>query len=294
MEVFGIPTQALFGQLLIGLINGSFYALLSLGLAVIFGLLNIINFTHGAQYMMGAFCAYFLFTKLGIGYWWALAIAPLAVGLVGMVIERLMLARLYKLDHLYGLLLTFGLALIIQGLFRNEYGTSGIPYAMPQELSGGRNLGFMFLPNYRAWVILASIVMCLATWFVIEKTRLGSYLRAATENPALVQAFGINVPRMITLTYGFGVALAAFAGVMAAPIYQVNPLMGADLIIVVFAVVVIGGMGSIMGSIVTGFALGLIEGLTKVFYPEASNTVIFIIMAIVLMIKPAGLFGTQR
>jgi branched-chain amino acid transport system permease protein len=294
VEIFGVPTQALFGQLLIGLINGSFYALLSLGLAVIFGLLNIINFTHGAQYMMGAFCAYFLFTKLGIGYWWALAIAPLAVGLVGMVIERLMLARLYKLDHLYGLLLTFGLALIIQGLFRNEYGTSGIPYAMPQELSGGRNLGFMFLPNYRAWVILASIVMCLATWFVIEKTRLGSYLRAATENPALVQAFGINVPRMITLTYGFGVALAAFAGVMAAPIYQVNPLMGADLIIVVFAVVVIGGMGSIMGSIVTGFALGLIEGLTKVFYPEASNTVIFIIMAIVLMIKPAGLFGTQR
>ena len=294
MEIFGVPTQALFGQLLIGLINGSFYALLSLGLAVIFGLLNIINFTHGAQYMMGAFCAYFLFTKLGIGYWWALAIAPLAVGLVGMVIERLMLARLYKLDHLYGLLLTFGLALIIQGLFRNEYGTSGIPYAMPQELSGGRNLGFMFLPNYRAWVIVASIVMCLVTWFVIEKTRLGSYLRAATENPALVQAFGINVPRMITLTYGFGVALAAFAGVMAAPIYQVNPLMGADLIIVVFAVVVIGGMGSIMGSIVTGFALGLIEGLTKVFYPEASNTVIFIIMAIVLMIKPAGLFGTQR
>jgi len=294
VEIFGIPTQALFGQLLIGLINGSFYALLSLGLAVIFGLLNIINFTHGAQYMMGAFCAYFLFTKLGIGYWWALAIAPLAVGFVGMVIERLMLARLYKLDHLYGLLLTFGLALIIQGLFRNEYGTSGIPYAMPQELSGGRNLGFMFLPNYRAWVILASIVMCFATWFVIVKTKLGAYLRAATENPELVQAFGINVPRIITLTYGFGVALAAFAGVMAAPIYQVNPLMGADLIIVVFAVVVIGGMGSIMGSIVTGFALGLIEGLTKVFYPEASNTVIFIIMAIVLMIKPAGLFGTQR
>ncbi|HTF14001.1 MAG TPA: branched-chain amino acid ABC transporter permease [Burkholderiales bacterium] len=274
--------------------NGAFYAMLSLGLAVIFGLLNIINFTHGAQYMMGAFCAYFLFTRLGIGYWWALAIAPLAVGIIGMVIERLMLARLYKLDHLYGLLLTFGLALIIQGLFRNQYGTSGIPYAMPQELSGGRNLGFMFLPNYRAWVILTSIVMCLATWFVIEKTRLGSYLRAATENPALVQAFGINVPRMITLTYGFGVALAAFAGVMAAPIYQVNPLMGADLIIVVFAVVVIGGMGSIMGSIVTGFALGMIEGLTKVFYPEASNTVIFIIMAVVLMIKPAGLFGAQK
>jgi branched-chain amino acid transport system permease protein len=294
MEIFGIPTQALFGQLLIGLINGSFYALLSLGLAVIFGLLNIINFTHGAQYMMGAFCAYFLFAKLGVGYWWALAITPFVVGVLGMAIERLMLSRLYKLDHLYGLLLTFGLALIFQGLFRNEYGTSGIPYAMPQELSGGRNLGFMFLPNYRAWVIVASLAVCIATWFVIEKTKLGSYLRAATENPPLVQAFGINVPRMITLTYGFGVALAAFAGVMAAPIYQVNPLMGADLIIVVFAVVVIGGMGSIMGSIVTGFALGLIEGLTKVFYPEASNTVIFIIMAIVLMIKPAGLFGTQR
>jgi branched-chain amino acid transport system permease protein len=294
MEIFGIPTQALFGQLLIGLINGSFYALLSLGLAVIFGLLNIINFTHGAQYMMGAFCAYFLLAWLGIGYWWALAIVPLAVGALGVAIERLMLSRLYKLDHLYGLLLTFGLALIIQGLFRQQYGTSGIPYTMPSELAGGRNLGFMFLPNYRAWVIVASLATCLATWFVIEKTKLGSYLRAATENPQLVQAFGVNVPRMITLTYGFGVALAAFAGVMAGPIYQVNPLMGADLIIVVFAVVVIGGMGSIMGSIVTGFALGLIEGLTKVFYPEASNTVIFIIMAIVLMIKPAGLFGTQK
>jgi branched-chain amino acid transport system permease protein len=294
MEIFGIPTQALFGQLLIGLINGSFYALLSLGLAVIFGLLNIINFTHGAQYMMGAFCAYFLLSWLGVGYWWALAIVPLVVGALGIVIERLMLSRLYKLDHLYGLLLTFGLALIIQGVFRQQYGTSGIPYTMPSELSGGRNLGFMFLPNYRAWVIVASLVVCLATWFVIEKTKLGSYLRAATENPQLVQAFGVNVPRMITLTYGFGVALAAFAGVMAGPIYQVNPLMGADLIIVVFAVVVIGGMGSILGSIITGFALGLIEGLTKVFYPEASNTVIFIIMAIVLMIKPAGLFGTQR
>jgi len=294
MEIFGIPTQALFGQLLIGLINGSFYALLSLGLAVIFGLLNIINFTHGAQYMMGAFCAYFLLAWLGVGYWWALAIVPLVVGALGIVIERLMLSRLYKLDHLYGLLLTFGLALIIQGVFRQQYGTSGIPYTMPAELSGGRNLGFMFLPNYRAWVIVASLVVCLATWFVIEKTKLGSYLRAATENPQLVQAFGVNVPRMITLTYGFGVALAAFAGVMAGPIYQVNPLMGADLIIVVFAVVVIGGMGSILGSIITGFALGLIEGLTKVFYPEASNTVIFIIMAIVLMIKPAGLFGTQR
>jgi branched-chain amino acid transport system permease protein len=292
--IFGIPTQALFGQLLIGLINGSFYALLSLGLAVIFGLLNIINFTHGAQYMMGAFCAYFLLVRFGIGYWWALALAPLIIGVTGIFIERLMLSRLYQLDHLYGLLLTFGLALIIQGLARNEYGTSGIPYSMPGELTGGQNLGFMFLPNYRAWVIVASVVVCLATWFVIEKTKLGSYLRAATENPALVQAFGINVPRMITLTYGFGVALAAFAGVMAAPIYQVNPLMGADLIIVVFAVVVIGGMGSIMGSILTGFALGLIEGLTKVFYPEASNTVIFVIMAIVLLIKPAGLFGTQR
>src|SRR5436853_750783 len=293
-EIFGIPSQALFGQLLLGLINGSFYALLSLGLAVIFGMLNIINFTHGAQYMMGAFAAFLLLQLVDLNYWFALIVAPIVVGITGIVIERLFLKRLYQLDHLYGLLLTFGLALIIQGLFRNEYGTSGIPYAMPQELSGGRNLGFMFLPNYRAWVIVASIVMCLATWFVIEKTRLGSYLRAATENPPLVQAFGINVPRMITLTYGFGVALAAFAGVMAAPIYQVNPLMGADLIIVVFAVVVIGGMGSIMGSIVTGFALGLIEGLTKVFYPEASNTVIFIIMAIVLMIKPAGLFGTQR
>ncbi len=294
MEIFGIPTQALFGQLLIGLINGSFYALLSLGLAVIFGLLNIINFTHGAQYMMGAFCAYFLLAWLGVGYWWALVIVPIVVGALGIVIERLMLSRLYKLDHLYGLLLTFGLALIIQGVFRQQYGTAGIPYTMPGELAGGRNLGFMFLPNYRAWVIVASLVICLATWFVIEKTKLGSYLRAATENPELVQAFGVNVPRMITLTYGFGVALAAFAGVMAGPIYQVNPLMGADLIIVVFAVVVIGGMGSILGSIITGFLLGLIEGLTKVFYPEASNTVIFIIMAIVLMIKPAGLFGTQR
>jgi branched-chain amino acid transport system permease protein len=292
--LFGIPTQALFGQLLIGLINGSFYALLSLGLAVIFGLLNIINFTHGAQYMMGAFCAYFLLNKLGIGYWWSLLLAPLIIGVSGIIIERLMISRLYKLDHLYGLLLTFGLALILQGLFRNQYGTSGIPYDMPAQLAGGSNLGFMFLPNYRAWVIVASLAVCLGTWFVIEKTKLGSYLRAATENPQLVQAFGINVPRMITFTYGFGVALAAFAGVMAAPIYQVNPLMGADLIIVVFAVVVIGGMGSIMGSIVTGFALGLIEGLTKVFYPEASNTVIFVIMAVVLMIKPAGLFGTQR
>ena len=293
-EIFGVPTQALFGQLLIGLINGSFYALLSLGLAVIFGLLNIINFTHGAQYMLGAFCAYFLLNKLGLGYWWALVIAPLAVGAFGVLIERTMLKHLYKLDHLYGLLLTFGLALVIQGVFRHEFGSSGLPYPIPAELTGSRNLGFMFLPNYRAWVIVASLVMCLGTWFVIEKTKLGAYLRAATENPALVQAFGINVPRMIMLTYGFGVALAAFAGVMAAPIYQVNPLMGADMIIVVFAVVVIGGMGSIMGSIVTGFGLGIVEGLTKVFYPEASNTVIFIIMAIVLLIKPAGLFGTQK
>jgi len=293
-EIFGIPTQAFMGQLLIGLINGSFYALLSLGLAVIFGLLNIINFTHGAQYMMGAFVAWFLLNKTGMGYWWALLVAPIAVGIFGAIIERTMLKQLYKLDHLYGLLLTFGLALIIQGLFRNEYGSSGLPYSIPSQLTGGQNLGFMFLPNYRAWVIVFSLVVCFSTWFVIEKTKLGSYLRAATENPELVRAFGINVPRMITLTYGFGVGLAALAGVMAAPIYSVNPLMGADLIIVVFAVVVIGGMGSIMGSIVTGFGLGVIEGLTKVFYPEASNTVIFIVMALVLMVRPAGLFGTQR
>jgi branched-chain amino acid transport system permease protein len=294
VEIFGIPSQALFSQLLIGLINGSFYALLSLGLAVIFGLLNIINFAHGAQYMLGAFCGYLLLNKLGIGYWWALLIVPLIVGASGIVIERLMLKRLYKLDHLYGLLLTFGLALIVQGLFRNEFGSSGQPYAIPKELTGGRNLGFMFLPNYRGWVIAASLVTCLATWYVIERTKLGAYLRAATENPSLVQAFGIDVPRMITLTYGFGVALAALAGVMAAPIYQVSPQMGADLIIVVFAVVVIGGMGSIIGAITTGFALGIIEGLTKVFYPEASNTVVFIIMALVLLVRPAGLFGTEK
>jgi branched-chain amino acid transport system permease protein len=291
--IFGVPSGALFGQLLIGLINGSFYALLSLGLAVIFGLLNIINFTHGAQYMMGAFCAYFLLNKLGLGYWWALAITPIAVGITGMLIERLMLSRLYKLDHLYGLLLTFGLALVIQGVFRHQFGSTGLPYSMPESLVGGFNLGFMYLPIYRAWVIGASVVICVGTWFVIERTRLGAYLRAATENPAMVQAFGINVPRMITLTYGFGVALAALAGVFAAPIYQVSPLMGADLIIVVFAVVVIGGMGSIMGSILTGFALGVIEGLTKVFFPEASNTVIFVIMAIVLMFRPQGLFGQR-
>ncbi|MBI1848662.1 MAG: branched-chain amino acid ABC transporter permease [Candidatus Rokubacteria bacterium] len=281
----------MFGQLLLGLINGSFYALLSLGLAVIFGLLNIINFTHGAQYMMGAFVAWYLLQYLGLGYWPALLVAPIVIGLFGVALERLLLKRLYGLDHLYGLLLTFGLALIIQGLFRNRFGSSGLPYAIPSQLAGGHNLGFMFLPNYRGWVIVFSLAVCLGTWYVIERTKLGSYLRAATENPALVQAFGVNVPRMITLTYGFGVALAALAGVLAAPIYQVNPLMGADLIIVVFAVVVIGGMGSIMGSIVTGFLLGIVEGLTKVFYPEASNTVIFVVMALVLLVRPAGLFG---
>src|SRR3984893_18320318 len=290
-EVLGIPSQALFGQLLIGLINGSFYALLSLGLAVIFAMLNIINFTHGAQYMLGAFTAFFLLQYGGLGYWWALILAPVLVGISGIVIERLFLRWLYKLDHLYGLLLTFGLALIIEGTFRNFFGSSGFPYSVPSELTGGRNLGFMFLPNYRAWVVLFSLAVCLTTWFIIERTKLGSYLRAATENPALVRAFGINVPRMITLTYGFGVALAALAGVMAAPIYNVSPQMGSNLIIVVFAVVVIGGMGSIMGAIVTGFGLGIIEGLTKVFFPEASNTVIFIVMAVVLLIRPAGLFG---
>ncbi len=293
-EIFGFPTQALFGQLLVGLINGSFYAMLSLGLAVIFGLLNIINFTHGAQYMLGAFCAWFLLERWGIGYWWALLIAPIAVAITGVIIERTMLSRLYKLDHLYGLLLTFGLALIIQGVFLNYFGSAGQPYQLPGEFSGAFNLGFMFLPKYRAWVIAASVIVCFGTWYVIERTKLGSYLRAATENPPLVQAFGINVPRMVTLTYGFGVGLAALAGVMAAPIYQVNPLMGANQIIVVFAVVVIGGMGSILGAILTGFGLGVIEGLTKVFYPEASNTVIFVIMVIVLLIKPAGLFGKER
>ena len=288
-----MSTQALFGQLLIGLINGSFYALLSLGLAVIFGLLNIINFTHGAQYMLGAFVAYFLLNKVGLGYGWALVLAPVIVGATGVVIERLMLKRLYKLDHLYGLLLTFGLALVIEGVFRNEFGSAGLPYSAPEILTGGYGLGFMFLPTYRAWVIGASLVICLATWFLIERTKLGAYLRAATENPTLVQAFGVNVPRMITLTYGAGVGLAALAGVFAAPIYQVSPQMGSSLIIVVFAVVVIGGMGSIMGSIVTGFGLGLVEGLTKYFYPEASNTVIFVIMALVLMVRPQGLFGQR-
>ena len=290
-ELLGIPPQALFGQLLLGLINGSFYALLSLGLAVIFGMLNIINFTHGAQYMMGAFSAWLLMQYLGIGYWPSLILAPLIVGATGIVIERTMLKRLYHLDHLYGLLLTFGLALIIQAFFREQYGSSGKPYPIPAELQGGMRLSFMFLPYYRAWVIVFSIAICLTTWFVIERTKLGSYLRAATENPTLVRSFGINVPRMITLTYGAGVGLAALAGVLAAPIYQVNPLMGANIIVVVFAVVVIGGMGSILGSVITGFSLGLIEGLTKVFYPEASTTVVFVIMAIVLMSRPQGLFG---
>jgi branched-chain amino acid transport system permease protein len=285
------PTQVLFAQLTVGLINGAFYAMLSLGLAVIFGLLNIINFTHGAQYMLGAFCAWLMLNFLGIGYWPALVLAPLIVALFGIALERLLLRHIYRLDHLYGLLLTFGIALILEGLFSHAYGTSGQPYSIPDELAGGRNLGFMFLPNYRAWVIVASIAVCFGTWFLIERTRLGAYLRAATENPHLVQAFGINVPRMVTLTYGFGAGLAALAGVMAAPIYQVSPLMGSNIIIVVFAVVVIGGMGSIMGAILSGFVLGLIEGLTKVFWPEASTTVIFVVMAIVLLVKPAGLFG---
>jgi branched-chain amino acid transport system permease protein len=293
-ELLGIPPQALFGQLLLGLINGAFYAMLSLGLAVIFGLMNVINFAHGAQYMMGAFAAWMLLNFLGLNYWTALLVAPVVVGASGIVLERLFLRWLYKLDHLYGLLLTFGLSLIIEGVFRYYYGSSGLPYSIPSQLTGGHNLGFMFLPTYRAWVVAASLAVCLSTWFVIERTKLGSYLRAATENPALVQAFGINVPRMVMLTYGFGVGLAALAGVLAAPIYQVNPLMGSNLIIVVFAVVVIGGMGSIMGSVVTGFGLGVMEGLTKVFYPEASNTVIFVIMALVLLVKPAGLFGTAK
>jgi branched-chain amino acid transport system permease protein len=285
--------QALYAQLLVGLINGSFYALLSLGLAVIFGMLNIINFAHGALYMMGAFTAYFLLNNnyFSIGYWPALIIAPIVVGIFGMILERTMLQWLAGLDHLYGLLLTFGIALIVQGVFQNYFGSSGLPYAIPSELQGGMNLGFMFLPIYRGWVVVFSLVVCIATWYLIEKTRLGANLRAATENPTLVRAFGINVPRMITLTYGLGVGLAALAGVLSAPINQVRPLMGADLIIVVFAVVVIGGMGSIMGSIITGFALGVIEGLTKYFYPEASNTVVFVLMVLVLLVKPAGLTG---
>jgi branched-chain amino acid transport system permease protein len=290
-EVFGVSSQALFGQLLIGLINGSFYAMLSLGLAVIFGMLNIINFAHGAQYMLGAFGAYFLLKYVELGYWWAIIVVPIAVGVLGVLIERLLLRWLYELDHLYGLLLTFGLALILEGTFHNAFGSLGLPYSVPSSLQGGRNLGFMFLPNYRAWVVVFSLAVCLGTWFAIERTRLGAYLRAATENPSLVRAFGINVPRMITLTYGFGVALAALAGVMAAPIYSVRPQMGANLIIVVFAVVVIGGMGSLRGAIVTGLGFGLLEGMTKVFLPEASSTAIFVLMAIVLLIRPAGLFG---
>lgn len=293
-EIFGVPVQALLGQLLLGLINGSFYAILSLGLAIIFGLLNIINFSHGAQYMMGAFCAWIGLTFFGVNYWVALIASPLVVGASGILIEKFMLRRLYKLDHLYGLLLTFGLALIIEGVFHYFYGVSGQQYEIPDVLAGGTDLGFMFLPNYRAWVIVASLSVCFVTWFVIERTRLGAYLRAGTENPKLLQAFGINVPLLITLTYGYGVALAAFAGVLAAPIFSVNPLMGSNLIIVVFAVVVIGGMGSIIGAIVTGLGLGLIEGLTKVYYPEASAVVVFVIMAGVLLVRPAGLFGREK
>lgn len=289
--IFGIPVQALLGQMLVGLINGSFYAMLSLGLAVIFGLLRIINFAHGALYMFGAFIGYLMLVHLGIGYWPALVLVPLVVGVFGMAVERLALSRLYRLDPLYGLLFTFGLALVIEGVFRFYYGVSGNPYAVPSQLAGGTNLGFMFLPNYRGWVVVASLIVCIGTWLLIEKTRLGSYLRAATENPELVQAFGVNVPLLLTLTYGLGAALAGLAGILAAPVYQVSPLMGSDLIIVVFAVVVVGGMGSILGAIVTGYMLGLAEGLTKVFYPEASNLVVFVIMAIVLLLRPAGLFG---
>ena len=291
---FGIPLQAFLGQLLLGLVNGSFYAILSLGLAVIFGLLNVINFAHGALYMLGAFLAWMGLNYLGLNYWVMLIVAPILVGLFGILIEKFLLKHLYKLDHLYGLLLTFGITLLIEGLFRSFYGASGLPYSSPEALRGATNLGFMMLPNYRAWVVIASLTVCLITWFVIERTRLGSLLRAGTENPRLVEAFGVNVPLMITLTYGFGVALAGFAGVLAAPIIQVSPLMGSHLIIVVFAVVVIGGMGSILGAIVTGLGLGVIEGLTKVFWPEASSTVVFIIMAIVLLIRPAGLFGKEK
>jgi branched-chain amino acid transport system permease protein len=293
-EIFGVSIDALLGQLLLGLVNGSFYAMLSLGLAVIFGLLNIINFAHGALYMMGAYAAWIALTYFGIGYWPSLLLAPLIVGAFGMLIERALLQWLYKLDHLYGLLLTFGVALIIEGTYRHFFGVSGQPYPVPDLLAGSTDLGFMVLPNYRAWVVVASAAVCLATWLVIERTRLGAYLRAGTENPKLVQAFGINVPLMVTLTYGFGVALAAFAGVLAAPVIQVSPLMGSNLIIVVFAVVVIGGMGSILGSIATGLGLGVIEGFTKVFYPEASSTVVFVIMAIVLLVRPAGLFGREK
>ena len=294
MEIFGIPLQAFLGQLLLGLVNGSFYAILSLGLAVIFGLLGIVNFAHGALYMIGAYVAWFLMDRFEIGFWWALVLAPLVVGAMGVVVERTLLQRLYKIDPIYGLLLTFGLALIAEGVFRDQFGVSGQQYAVPELLQGATDLGFMVLPNYRGFVVFASLLVCLATWWIIERTRLGSYLRAGTENPALVQAFGVNVPMMVMLTYGAGAGLAALAGVLAAPVIQITPLMGSNLIIVVFAVVVIGGMGSILGSILTGLALGLIEGLTKVFYPEASSIVVFVIMAIVLMIRPAGLFGKEK
>ena len=294
ITIFGIPLQAFLGQLLLGLVNGSFYAILSLGLAVIFGLLNVINFAHGALYMFGAFLAWMGMSYFGLSYWVMLALAPVIVGLFGIVIEKVLLKHLYKLDHLYGLLLTFGITLLMEGLFRSFYGVSGQPYSTPEALRGATNLGFMVLPNYRAWVVVASLVVCFATWFVIERTRLGALLRAGTENPRLVEAFGVNVPLMITLTYAFGVALAGFAGVLAAPILQISPLMGSNLIVVVFAVVVIGGMGSFLGAIVTGLGLGLIEGLTKVFWPEASSTVVFIIMAIVLLLRPAGLFGKEK
>ncbi|HRN65447.1 MAG TPA: branched-chain amino acid ABC transporter permease [Alicycliphilus sp.] len=294
MEIFGVSMPAMLSQLLLGLVNGSFYAILSLGLAVIFGLLNVINFAHGALFMLGALITWMAMSYLGVNYWVMLIAAPLLVGLVGVVIERLFLRWIYKLDHLYGLLLTLGLTMVIEGVFRSIYGVSGLGYDTPELLEGATNLGFMILPNYRAWVVVASIVVCIATWYVIEKTKLGAYLRAGTENPRLVEAFGVNVPVMITLTYAFGAALAAFAGVLAAPVYQVTPLMGQNLIIVVFAVVVIGGMGSIMGSILTGLGLGVIEGFTKVFYPEASSTVVFVIMAIVLLIRPAGLFGKEK
>jgi len=294
MEIFGKPLPALLSQLLLGLVNGSFYAILSLGLAVIFGLLNVINFAHGALFMLGALLTWMGMSYLGINYWVMLALAPLIVGILGIVIERSLLRWIYKLDHLYGLLLTLGLTMLIEGIFRSIYGVSGLGYDTPEALEGATNLGFMIMPNYRAWVVIASITVCLATWYVIEKTKLGAYLRAGTENPRLVEAFGVNVPVMITLTYAFGAALAAFAGVLAAPVYQVTPLMGQNLIIVVFAVVVIGGMGSIMGSILTGLGLGVVEGFTKVFYPEASSTVVFVIMAIVLLIRPAGLFGKEK
>ena len=293
MEIFGVPHQALLGQLLLGLVNGSFYAMLSLGLAVIFGLLNIINFAHGAMYMMGAYAAWMLLEYFQIGYWWSLLLAPLSVGAFGILIERVLMKWIYRLDHLYGLLLTFGLSLILEGIYRDQFGVSGQPYQVPDLLRGATDLGFMRLPNYRAWVVLVSLIVCLGTWYVIERTRLGANLRAGTENPQLVQAFGVNVPLMVTLTFAFGVGLAGLAGVLAAPLYQINPLMGSNLIITVFAVVVIGGMGSILGSVITGLGLGVVEGLTRVFYPEASSVVVFVIMAIVLVLRPAGLFGKE-